>query len=1208
MAVDPRFLQMEGAQVYTGAELLIKGALEAEVSLITGYPGSPVADFFNVAGSIKSLLKENGVLVQIANNEALGAARVNGAQMEDIRAIVAMKSVGAHVASDGLALGNLSKASQKGGALVLIGDDPWSDSTQVPSDSRYLAKHLHMPVMEPSTFQEMKDWVRLGLDLSQISDLYIAYLVTTNLADGGGTIQVYENRFPLINTNNPTNIDTQAIPTEKTVVLSPRTSEREETLEIRYEKLIQTARTFGINQTIRKAARKQPIGFITSGLAYFYLEHVLEILGVTSQVPILKFGITFPLDRKVLLEFAKGVESLVVVEEKRDFLESQVTTILKDEYQSGNLTYLPEVWGKKFPSGLPGMPATRGLNPSILLDRVGKLFLNEYRGNLVIDVKKIGQELSAIEDTASIPFSIPQRTPTFCPGCPHRDSASVLLDIKKRFRDPRYMKKQFNCEPVDLLFHGDTGCYTMLMFEPNQELMHNYSGMGLGGGTGAGIDPFITNKQIVFMGDSTFFHSGMIAISDAVKHGQDITFIILDNGTIAMTGHQPTPGTEEDIMGNQTVVQSIDRIVGGMLQGTTAQVHRINPAYREHYRELLEETILQNGVKVIIADKECGITYDRKVAKKERAILKTKGFLPEKRFINLSPDVCEFCLECTKATGCPGLTFLDTNFDSKLSIDLSWCKTDGACARVEACPSFSEATVMRQRPSPNPRERFKSIHCKEPSLPEFSKVWNAYVAGVGGMGIGVITAVLVQAGFKEGYQVRFLDKKGLAIRNGGVYSHIHFLKGESFASPLTAYGETDLLLGLDPLEAARSIDASGYIRIASPHRTIALINRHKTPTIAALTGKEDCDISTLEDFLKKRTREGLFFSVDLSQLSEEFFGSKLFANLMMLGVAYQKGLMPLHLENLKWAIQHSVPVDSLKENLEAFDLGRKLVVAANEVRAVKKEPQTYEALLEQKSEMLERSWWFGYKIAKRYRRLVRNTISKMHLNDKMKFDFALRIYEMIRYENFNWAERYIALIRDLHEKDSVEFGYEATYASIHNLFKVMAIKDEVYVAELLTSEEEKTRNRERYHIDAKRGDRLKVRFLNKPEFILFGKKIRFQIKKYPWQLEIMKRMKWLRKVLPGWHAEEKAFRDWYITLVQNFHYGNHREYRCFVDAFHTPEEVRGYREVRYPKMEEARMRVQSLLSFRNKQDRDKSPSLKQNTGTLSERTTERQIG
>ena len=260
--MDPRFLQGRGTQVYTGTELLLKGALEGEVSLLTGYPGSPIADFFNLARNIKEYLQEKGILMQIANNEALGAARVNGSQMEDIKAIVAMKSVGAHVASDALALGNLAKASHKGGVLVVIGDDPWSESTQVPADSRFLAKHLYMPVMEPSTFQELKDWVSVGLDLSAKANLYIGYIVTTNLADGGGTVTVYANQPPVINTKRPVEIDTHSIPVEETVILSPRTAVREETLADRYDDLIRFSRLHEVNRILYPGSSRR-LGFIT---------------------------------------------------------------------------------------------------------------------------------------------------------------------------------------------------------------------------------------------------------------------------------------------------------------------------------------------------------------------------------------------------------------------------------------------------------------------------------------------------------------------------------------------------------------------------------------------------------------------------------------------------------------------------------------------------------------------------------------------------------------------------------------------------------------------------------------------------------------------------------------------------------------------------------------------------------------------------------
>src|SRR3954447_14974739 len=202
MAIDPRFLAESGREVFTGNEILIKGALETDggVHLLTGYPGSPVAGFFDVCGSIKDLLKTNGVRAFQANNEALGVAAVNGSQMAPCRAIAAMKSVGVHVASDALAIGNLAGAHPEGGAVIIMGDDPWCDSTQVPADSRFICEHLRMPAVEPGDIQELKDWIALCFKLSQVAGLYIGYIVSTAAADGGGTVTCHPNQYPKVNT------------------------------------------------------------------------------------------------------------------------------------------------------------------------------------------------------------------------------------------------------------------------------------------------------------------------------------------------------------------------------------------------------------------------------------------------------------------------------------------------------------------------------------------------------------------------------------------------------------------------------------------------------------------------------------------------------------------------------------------------------------------------------------------------------------------------------------------------------------------------------------------------------------------------------------------------------------------------------------------------------------------------------------------------
>ena len=238
------------------------------MGLMTGYPGSPVAEVFDAAERIRELLVEKGVMVQIANNEALGAARLNGAQMESIRAIAVMKSVGAHVASDALALGNMAGTGEGAAAVAVFGDDTWSEGTQVPADSRFIAKHLYMPVFEPSTFQEMKDWIKVAFELSEQTRLYIAYLVTSNQADGGGTVEVHANQFPEKTFNNPIRLDPQTISPDDRVIIPPHTVKKEkEVLEQRFPKLLTLAKEYELNRILyRPDTGKKRIGFVTSSL------------------------------------------------------------------------------------------------------------------------------------------------------------------------------------------------------------------------------------------------------------------------------------------------------------------------------------------------------------------------------------------------------------------------------------------------------------------------------------------------------------------------------------------------------------------------------------------------------------------------------------------------------------------------------------------------------------------------------------------------------------------------------------------------------------------------------------------------------------------------------------------------------------------------------------------------------------------------------
>lgn len=1224
MKVDPRFVVAQGREVFGGNELLVKGCLEVDggVHMYSGYPGSPVATFFDTLGYIGNLIKAKGIRAFQANNEALGAAALNGSQMMPLRGVIAFKSVGLHVAADALALGNLAGPNPQGGAVVICGDDPWCDSTQVPADSRFLCEHLRMAVVEPGSAQEMKDWLNASFILSREAGLYIGYIVTTTLADGGGTVQCKPNQYPELNIKDRITLETASIDLGK-VLLPPKTVWRELEIPARHEKAVQIARRLGLNEIIPgKSGQVAPIGFITTGITRAYLEQMLHDIGLDGEFPILNMGMPYPCDVQIVKEFAQSCQTMIVIEERRSFLEKNIRDGFSKTFDPSEASALSaKLFGKKFPvfsslstqhsahSTQEGIPETRGLNPSVL----AQILIPFLQSCEAIEPHKRNGKLSAVMEqirrtgkrkldvlgsaAASVAVASPAvedvivaRTPTFCPGCPHRDSSATLLELRNNLANPDYMKKWHNSGPVDLVAHGDTGCYTMLMFAPTEQLMHNYSGMGLGGGTGSGIDPFIKNKQIVFMGDGTFFHSGQVAISHAIKSGQDITFIILENGTTAMTGHQEHPGTEEDVLGNKSFIQDIYAITTAMKGTSPLTVVKTTPADRSNWYKLLERTILSDGVKVLIADKECGITYNREVNKAERAEVKKFGYLPKKTYMNVTQEVCEHCLQCTKQTACPGLTIVDTDYGKKVDTDLTWCVNDGACERVQTsnsygtsvkpCPSFEQVTIHRKH-----RKRYLLPNMDLSRLPDavlmhdMKTPWRCHMAGVGGMGIGVVSAILVRAGHKEGYDVSFCDKKGLAIRNGGVYSQITYAPRASSANVgtgLIPYGTADLLLGIDVLEAARAVDPREHFRVASPERTAAVLNTHKQATVYTLLGKDDFDPEKVKDAIFAHCDTDHSFARNLSELCEQRLGSKQFMNIMMLGVAYQMGLIPVSAHSIAWAIKDTVKRGH-RSNIKAFNIGRKIALEPRTLPA-RPEPRTWQQLVTQKAKILKKFASRGSYLARKLEQLAHIATSQMpQLSEHAKYDIAVRIYDLIQYENPKYAKRYLEMVRTVYRRDSADQKFAATNAVIWNLAKVMLIKDEPYVAYLLTRHEKKVRDAQKFGVDEAVGDKIVYRHHTSPEFPIGKYRLRLKITTTDWMLNLARRAKFLRKI-PGWHRRETDFRDWYIGLLDRVDVTTQASYDVAVQVLNCVLDVKGYREVRYPTMDVAKQTVEQLLA------------------------------
>jgi indolepyruvate ferredoxin oxidoreductase len=423
----------------------------------------------------------------------------------------------------------------------------------------------------------------------------------------------------------------------------------------------------------------------------------------------------------------------------------------------------------------------------------------------------------------------------------------------------------------------------------------------------------------------------------------------------------------------------------------------------------------------------------------------------------------------------------------------------------------------------------------------------------------------------------FCDKKGLAIRNGSVYSQVTFTKGTDHTSVLIPYGKADVVIGVDPLEAVRSLDPKGNLRVGSPERTAAVVNSFKTPTIMTLLGKHDFDVRKLEDTLKRYTRPDEYFGLNIAGISEHFFGTKLYANIVMLGIAFQRGLLPLSLENIEWGLKETMG-SAADDNLKAFHLGRKLVFEP-ELAHKHELHETYEQFIAERMEVLKRNHRWGNRWAREFEELVRRSERSIHLGEQVARDIVWRLYDLVEFGTGEYARRYLGLVERVYAQDSAATDYAATKAVIWNLHKSMIIKDEVYVAHLLTSEEKTRRDNHRYHVDPARGDKIVYHHLNRPEFNISGRDIRFKFSPKKWMLNTMKHMRWMRRAMPAWHQREKEFRDWYIALVENFrNVEGKTAYDRYVQALRCVEEVRGYREIRYPKMDEAKRKVDSLLN------------------------------
>ena len=1140
-------------RVLSGNELIVQGGLEAGFHLYTGYPGSPLADYFNVLYRRRNELKSKGIRVAIANSEANAAAMVSGAKQAGRDSMVAMKSMGLHVAADALSVGNFAEpgecrrnpltGEEEGpGVVVVVGDDPWSISTSTAADSRYLFKHLHIPFLEPATPEELKNWIKVALSISRQSGLYQGVLLTTFMAEGGGRVEVLPEAEV---DGNLRELSSQEFDLKKLVMVPPNSLQADIGMNReRFPKVLEVLGKLGLDQTFGRS--ESALGFVSGGSAFETLKQVLEEMGALERVALYKVAGSYPLVPEQLKPWLNGKRNIVVVEEKRGFLESELT------HAMGQWGIEGKVWGKRFDSN-EGFPSYGGLSYEIVCDKVREVF------------QRLEWPLSCSAKEAVSTFSwekdLPKRTPTFCPGCPHRETLSLLKDLRQTLKG----------KGIDLISHGDVGCYSLSFLPPFKE-MHNLSAMGQGGALGAGVDIFTSNPSVVLMGDSTFYHSGLTNISNSVQLGHNITYIILDNDNTAMTGHQVTPSSGMNVLGEERPRQNMLQAVKSLGVETALEV---NPSDRYFYKNILEQYILKEGVKVIVSNKECALTFYGREKVQWRKEFSQGKTLPVKRFYQINTAVCEDCRECVEMTGCPGLTQTVDAYGSKVGIDPQICVADSYCTKIKACPSFDLVEVANYHPDKYRKKKKVSVAVDSLPAPEVPKSfediaagqdWRAVVTGVGGSGVTTISRVLAEAARemngRTDLNFKFVDQKGLAQRNGNVTAHLSiFSKDKSYGS-VTPLGTADLLLSPDLL------DGSSHLTFLSKEGFCILGDDFQVPLSLMLDrGIEKTPMN--REGLKKKVANKLEKRVKLlpfKRVAENILGKSIYVSVMILGTAWQSGRLPFSLKNMQTALKKVIRPEELEENLRAFDLGRDIFLRednfenhSDQYVHHRKDDRVYQLRTSLKESFLP--WQrvktvlqnFDAHLEKLYRMFpeVRRHYLAQYLHDIYVYDRGCHIGDFLQQ-----ADEVANLYGN---------SFEEKVIALRTLARTYWIKDEVFVAHKMVSSIQGRIERVRYR---NQGTSYRVVHINRPAFELWkGRKIEFDFSPKNWMLKIMRQGRWLRKILPYWHKRDGQIalkiRQEILKTIPQIE-GEGRRVRL-----KTLENIKGYRDIRYKAAQEA---------------------------------------
>ncbi len=1143
-----------GVVFLTGTQALIRLVLMqsardaargiASQGFISGYRGSPLGMVDQQAWKAAKLLDAARVKFLPAINEELGATAVLGTQRvesdpertaDGVYAMWYGKGPGVDRAGDALKHGNAYGSSPHGGVLVVAGDDHGCVSSSMPHQSDVAMQSWHMPVVAPANVAEYLEFGLYGWELSRFSGNWVGFTALSEVVESGSTVDLDATNARVAAWKPAAEVDAATGLVRPADGLHYRWPDLpslkiEERLHAKLDAVRAFAKINAIDRQIVESKRAT-VGIVTCGKAHLDLLEVFRRLDIPldalsdAGVRLYKVGLAYPLEPTRMEAFAQGLSEILVVEEKGAVVETQMRDLFY------NLSMRPAIVGKRDTQGRPLVSEVGELRPSRLIEIVANWLATRFpqldRRHLVVDFT-VPQLLSNAGDAV-------KRMPYFCAGCPHNTSTKV----------PKGSRAQ-----------PGIGCHFMATWMDRDTA-------GLIQMGGEGVD-WVSHSQFtkvphVFqnLGDGTYYHSGYLAIRQAIAAGTNITYKILFNDAVAMTGGQPVDGTiSVDGIARQVEAEGATKVV--VLSDNIAKYNAIHgrfPAGTEfHDRGELDAVQRRlremKGVTVLIYEQTCAAELRRRRKKGELVAPARRLFINER--------VCEGCGDCSVQSNCVAVVPLETELGRKRKIDQSSCNKDYSCAKG-FCPSFVGVVggSLKKRPGALAGAgavRFAALveQLPIPQAHAWTGPYDLLVTGVGGTGVITVGTVIAMAAHLEGHSASVLDFMGFAQKGGSVLSFVRLAKDPAALNQVRIdTQQADAVLACDIVVAA-SADALQSVRRG---RTRVLANTHEIPVAESLSNPDaSLKVDALLEKIEFAAGASRVETMDAQTLAEDFLGDSIVSNVLAMGYAWQRGLVPVGLAAMQRAIElNGVAVES---NKSAFSLGRLAAADPVACRELLHEPDPQAQHAETLDELVVRSTRF-----------------------------------LAAYQSERYAERYLKLVASVRTREvaisGTAGGLPLTRAVAEQMRKLMAYKDEYEVARLYTDGEFEKRLAEQFE------GHPRLEFYMAPPALVKAKggarpaaptKHRFG----PWLLPILKvlaRAKGLRGTPfdPFGRTEERKLErrlvDEYEARVIELLAGLAPEKSAVAVAIaNVPASIRGYGHVKLASLAIARAREKELLN------------------------------